>query len=62
MQKILFCNLDLLEKEFEGYDQILSKTNRDEFVNYMVELSREDENIVCFISRDNTRLNSAKNF
>lgn len=60
MQKILFCNLDLLEKEFEGYDQILSKTNRDEFVNYMVELSREDENIVCFISRDNTRLNSAK--
>ena len=26
----------------------------------MVELSNEDENLVCFISRDNTRLGSAK--
>lgn len=60
MQKILFCNLDLLAKGFEGYDQALSKKYRNEFVDYMVELSNEDENLVCFISRENTRLGSAK--
>lgn len=60
MQKILFCNLDLLAKGFEGYDQALSKKYRNEFVDYMVELSNEDENLICFISRENTRLGSAK--
>ena len=49
MQKILFCNLDLLAKGFEGYDQALSKKYRNEFVDYMVELSNEDENLFVLL-------------
>lgn len=60
MQKILFCNMDLLVKGFEGYDEDESKRNRDSFLGYISELSKEEENIVCFISHDITRLNKGK--
>ena len=53
MRKILFCNLELLVKGFEGYDPVLSRINRDKFLKCMSELISEDENLVCFISRNN---------
>lgn len=61
MRKILFCNLELLVKGFEGYDPVLSRINRDKFLKCMSELISEDENLVCFISRNNQQLNLAKN-
>lgn len=56
MRKILFCNLDLLKRKFEGYDQVVSQKHRDKFLDCMVKLNSEDDNIVCFVSRNNTHL------
>lgn len=60
MRKILFCNLDLLKRKFEGYDQVVSQKHRDKFLDCMVKLNSEDDNIVCFVSRNNTHLDLAK--
>lgn len=59
MQKILFCNLDLLVKEFTGWDPELSRKNRNDFLKY-INILCEDNNIVYFISRDQNKLNSGK--
>lgn len=56
MQKILFCNMDLLFKGFNGFNQAKSKENRDLFLQYVNELSQEDNNIVYFVSRDEKKL------
>lgn len=46
-------------KGFTGWDENLSLKNRNEFLEY-VKILCEDNNIVCFISKDQTKLNSAK--
>lgn len=60
MKKILFCNLDLLLKEFPGLNPKNSLKNRDDFLNYINILCEDHDNIVCFISRDQKKLNTAK--
>lgn len=60
LKKILFCNLDLLVRGFEGRNLESSIKNRDEFLKYINELCQNDDNIVCFISRDQNKLDEAK--
>ncbi|BFK61963.1 hypothetical protein I260019D6_12720 [Dorea longicatena] len=59
MKKILFCNLDLLVKKFADIDMQIVLKNRNEFLNY-INILCKDDNIVCFISRDINKLNLGK--
>lgn len=60
MEKILFCNLDLLKIKFPGVEgQNLLRT-RNEFLQYVKELCSDKSNNVYFISRDQSTLNSAE--
>lgn len=60
MKKILFCNLDLLVKGFAGWNPEIALTNRNEFLEYISILCEDNNNVVCFISRDKNKLNSGK--
>lgn len=60
MKKVLFCNLDLLVKGFTGWDPETSLKNRNEFLRYVNTLCEDNDNVVCFISRDQQKLNSGK--
>ena len=60
MKKILFCNLDLLVKGFTGWDSEASLKNRNKFLEYANTLCEDNDNVVCFISRDQEKLNSGK--
>ena len=61
MEKLIFCNLDLLktkpdEDDYEGYDfsdfnYALCKEKRDKFMHKFKELSEESENTIYFYSR-----------
>ena len=62
MQKILFCNLDLLVKSFAGWNPEFTLNNRNEFLGYISILCRDNNNIVCFISRDQNKLDIAKEY
>ena len=61
MKKLLFCSLDLLIKKFDGLDPATSETYRNQFLDYAVEMIKDD-NLVLFISRDNQKLKGAKEF
>lgn len=61
MKKILFCNLDLLVKQFADIDMQIVLKNRNEFLNY-INILCKDDNIVCFISRDINKLNLGKEY
>ena len=60
MKKILFCNLDLLVKGFAGWNPEISLKNRNDFLEYISILCKDNNNVVCFISRDKNKLNSGK--
>ncbi len=60
MKKVLFCNLDLLVIKFDGWDSEASLKNRNEFLDYVNTLCEDNDNIVCFISREPAKLKSAK--
>ena len=62
MQKLLFCNLDLLRKSFDGFDNHNLKQFRDEFLDYADTLCNDAENQIYFISKDQTQLNAAEKF
>ena len=60
MKKILFCNLDLLVKGFARWNPEIALTKRNEFLEYISILCEDNNNVVCFISRDKNKLNSGK--
>lgn len=62
MQKILFCNLDLLRPKFDNFDNSTLKITRDKFLEYIAALCSDDENHVYFISRDQQALDEAEQF
>ncbi|PPK77507.1 hypothetical protein BXY41_11645 [Lacrimispora xylanisolvens] len=62
MEKILFCNLDLLRLSFTNYDKIEHEKKVYNFLEYANELCTADENKIFFVSRDLSQLNAAKNF
>lgn len=49
MQKLLFCNLDLLKISFDNFDNSGLKQVRDDFLNYADALCSDDENQIYFI-------------
>lgn len=62
MQKLLFCNLDLLKISFDNFDNSGLKQVRDDFLNYADALCSDDENQIYFISKDQAQLNAAEKF
>lgn len=62
MQKLLFCNLDLLRISFDNFDNSGLKQVRDDFLNYADALCSDDENQIYFISKDQAQLNAAEKF
>lgn len=60
MKKVLFCNLDLLVKSFIGLDPEVSLKNRNEFLEYINTLCEDNDNVVCFISREQDKLDLGK--
>lgn len=62
MQKILFCNLDLLKKSFNNFDNSTLEKTRNQFLEYAEDLCSNDDNKICFISREQDQLNLAENF
>ena len=62
MEKILFCNLDLLKKTFDGNDNTILHRTRNQFLNYADDLCSDEENHIYFISRDQKLLDSAKEY
>ena len=56
----MFCNLDLLVKSFDGLNPDVSLKNRNEFLNYINTLSEDNDNVVYFISREQSKLNTAE--
>lgn len=61
MEKILFCNLDLLKKTFDGTENLVLQETRNQFLYYANDLCSDKENHLYFISRDQKLLDSAKN-
>lgn len=59
MQKILFCNLDLLKKSFNNFDNSTLEKTRNQFLEYAEDLCSNDDNKICFISREQDQLNLA---
>lgn len=62
MEKILFCNLDLLKRTFDGNDNPILHRTRNQFLNYAQELCSDEENHIYFISRDQKLLDSAEDY
>lgn len=62
MQKLLFCNLDLLRISFDNFDNSGLKQVRDDFLNYADALCSDDENQIYFISKDQAQLDAAEKF
>lgn len=62
MEKLIFCNLDMLCKTFGAGQTPNTNIYRDEFLKDIDELCSSDENTVYFISHDYKRLTSAKDF
>lgn len=62
MQKLLFCNLDLLRISFDNFDNSGLKQVRDDFLNYADALCSDDENQIYFISKDQAQLDAAEIF
>lgn len=70
MEKLIFCNLDLLRKNFESsdydefdftyYDESSIERIRNEFVDALVNLTQQDSNKVFFYSRNNKLLETAQ--
>lgn len=60
MEKILFCNLDLLKITFDGNTNPALQKIRNQFLSYAKELCSDEENHIYFISRDQKLLNSAE--
>lgn len=60
MEKILFCNLDLLKITFDGNTNAALHNTRNQFLEYANELCSDEENHIYFISRDQKLLNSAE--
>ncbi len=60
MEKILFCNLDLLKIAFDGNANPALQKIRNQFLSYAKELCSDEENHIYFISRDQKLLNSAE--
>jgi hypothetical protein len=70
MDKLLFCNLDLLKKNFDNedypdydfssFDYEKLENERKEFLTYFKELSEDTDNKVFFYSRKRVLLNNAK--
>ena len=52
MEKILFCNLDLLKIAFDGNANPALQKIRNQFLSYAKELCSDEENHIYFISRD----------
>lgn len=61
MEKILFCNIDLLVKGFEGYDNTLIIKYRDAVLDLLNGFARTN-NQVIFLSRDLEKVKNAKFF
>lgn len=49
-------------KKFSGWNPEISIKNRDEFLEYIKILCEDNDNVVCFISRDQNKLNSGKKY
>lgn len=60
MEKILFCNLDLLKISFSNYNNSSQKANRDDFLAFAKSLCANSENHMYFISRDQKLLDTAE--
>lgn len=60
MQKILFCNIDLLKKTFDNFDNSTLEETRDSFLEYAEALCANAENQIYFISIDQKKLNAAE--
>lgn len=60
MEKILFCNLDLLRKKIDGVINPSLPQMCAQFLNYANNLCCDRENRIFFMSRDSDLLNSAK--
>lgn len=60
MEKILFCNLDLLKITFDGNANPALQKIRNQFLSYAKELCSDEENHIYFISRNQQLLNSAE--
>ena len=59
---MLFCNLDLLLKGFVGWNPVLSLNNRNDFLKYIDMLCEDNNNIVCFISKDKNKLDTGEKY
>lgn len=72
MEKIIFCNLDLLRgkldlndykgADYSGYDETCLKAIRNTFKDMLFKLADEDDNRIIFYSRKTEDLNRAKKF
>lgn len=62
MEKILFCNLDLLKRTFDGNDNTTLHRIRNQFLNYADDLCADEGNHLYFISREYKLLDSAKEY
>lgn len=60
MEKILFCNLDLLRTSFDTYFDPDLHANRDDFLVYAERLCLNEKNQVCFISAKANDLSAAQ--
>ena len=70
MDKLIFCNLDLLKKnlsnkdypdfDFNGFDFEELEKYRNRFLKRFKQLSEETDNRIIFYSRDVKNINSAK--
>ena len=62
MEKLLFCNLDLLKKTFNRKENLALQKIRNQFLDYANDLCSDEENHIYFISRDQRLLDSAENY
>lgn len=62
MEKILFCNLDLLKITFDGNSNPFLLKIRNQFLKYAEELCLDETNHIYFISRDQNSLDSAEKY
>lgn len=60
MEKILFCNLDLLKISFDSRENLALQELRNQFLQYAKELYVDEENKIYFISRDQNLLYTAE--
>ncbi len=61
MEKVIFCNMDLLKIAFAGVKVEGLEETRNQFLKYADELCADKENHIYFISREQGLLNAAEN-